>query len=118
MTADSDGKRAPRRLREIDSCPCADPSKAPSMLWAREPDTRPNTRSTRGVSDRPWLAAEDASALFADVHDLALLQLQPVGLLTRQLRPGLLAVLQRELDADLESQVHDPVDHRLLGGAV
>ena len=47
------------------------------------------------------------------VDDLPLFQLELVGLFPRQLRPGLVAVGQRELDPHLEAEVHDPIDHRL-----
>src|SRR5215218_5085965 len=61
---------------------------------------------------------ELAGAAGADEHDLALGQLQLLGVLARQLGLEPLAVLQDQVGPDLEAQVDEPLDHGLGGGAV
>src|SRR5207248_836178 len=49
----------------------------------------------------------------ADVDDLTAVELEPLGLVARQLHGQRLAVLAHEVDAHLEAEVDDPLDHRL-----
>ena len=60
---------------------------------------------------------EAAPALGAQPDDLTLAQLELLHLAAGGLDPGLLAVAERQLDAYLEAEMDDAVDHR-LGGAV
>src|ERR1044071_1778605 len=50
----------------------------------------------------------------SDVDDLPSRELQGIGLVARQLRGELLAVVPDELDPDVEAEVDEPDDHRLL----
>ncbi len=50
----------------------------------------------------------------ADPDDLALLQLELLARVARDLRPELLSVGADELDAHLEAEMDDPLDHRLV----
>src|SRR6266487_4080822 len=58
-------------------------------------------------------AAEDGLAARADVDDLAARELELLGLILRQLREQVLAVVADELDPHLEAEMDDPLDHRL-----
>src|SRR5436190_1224950 len=84
--------------------------------------------SKRGAEGGYWLAVEPARIRIADIvravegplatvrgDDLPLGQFELLGLGTRDLRPKGIAVGEHELDANLEPEVHDPLDHRLLG---
>ena len=71
-------------------------------------------RSQTSPSARRRLA-EDAFVLRAEIDDLILLELELLAAVTRHLRPELLAVGTRQLDPHLETQVDDPLDHRLVG---
>ena len=60
------------------------------------------------------LGGEHARRRQAHGEDLALLQLQLLGGLAGDLRPDVAAVGERQLDADLEAEVHDALDERLV----
>src|SRR5881227_141410 len=51
----------------------------------------------------------------ADVHELALLELEMLELGARQLRPHVAARPGLEVDSDLEAEVHYALDLHLLG---
>src|SRR5439155_6806188 len=67
---------------------------------------------------RTLLRREDALPSGPHVHDLTLAQLELLARVARYLRPQLGTVVADELDAHLEAEVDDPLDHRLVGGAV
>ena len=52
-----------------------------------------------------------------DEDDLAALELELLGLVARHLHAEPLAVVAHELDAHLEAEVDDPLDHRLAASS-
>src|SRR4051812_14423382 len=64
------------------------------------------------------LLAPDGLGGRAHVDDVALAQLERFGLRARYLPRPRLAVGERQLDADLEAESNDPVDHGLLGAGL
>src|SRR3954447_17642054 len=66
---------------------------------------------TRGSSDRD----EARPHVRADVHELALLELELLELRARQLCPHVAAGAGLEVDPDLEAEVHDALHLHLLG---
>src|SRR3954454_14822021 len=83
-----------------------------AAVWsAAWPEPQPKNALRDGGQPRPPARA--------DVHELALLQLELLDLRARELRPHVQAVAGLEVDADLEAEVHDALDLRLdraLGG--
>src|SRR5690242_11143697 len=77
---------------------------------ASSPTTTPGCR-TDG-------SGEGGLARRADVDDLAAVELELLRLVAGQLHRERLAVLAHELDAHLEAEVQDPLDHRLARRAV
>src|SRR5437763_8500931 len=74
------------------------------------PRARPRTCRER--------SGEGRLARRADVDDLAAVELETLGFVARQLHRERLAVLAHELDADLEPEADDPLDHRLARRSV
>src|SRR4051794_37952364 len=85
--------------------PTSPPARCPPRSAGSLPTRTPGSRTKGGFSAR------------ADVDDLPALELEQLGLLLRQLRAQVLAVLADELDPYLEAEVDDALDHR-LGAAV
>ncbi len=72
----------------------------------------PVTRVQR--SSRPGRGlAEGLGPRGLDVDDLAALELEPLRLVAGELRRDLAAVLEQQLDAHLETEMHHALDHRL-----
>lgn len=63
-------------------------------------------------------ASEHALAARPHEHDQALAELELLALVPRHLRPEPMPVVEHELDAHLEAEMDDPLDHRLLSRAV
>ena len=89
--------RAPRRL---------DRAAHEHARRARDDVARRSRRAEPPLGEDPLLRG-------ADVDDLAVRELELLALVARQLRPDLLAVGTDELDAHLEAEVDDALDHRL-----
>src|SRR6478736_691074 len=99
------------------SCRSRSPRSPASPAPGNVAETRPNDPWGHGPKNASG-AGETALAVRPQVHDLTRLELALFGVLTRRLDRQPPAVVEDQLDADLEAEVGDALDLALLGGAV
>src|SRR5829696_2355250 len=116
MALERDWEMAKYSVLEVHGCKFRLIGSAWAKLARREPGV--SKRRAGGAARRSCLVGEHPGPAGPGEDDLALGQVQLLGILAGDLGEQPLAVLEYQVDPDLEAEVDQALDHGLGGGAV